>query len=286
MSVQTILLTTQRLLKTSICLVFFCLFLARTCIAIGPPPVITVQPSSVNAPLLGIDVTFSVTVSSQTTLTYQWFRDGSPIAGANSSSYSILLTLLGTDSGTFCVKVTNAGGSVTSSNAYLNSGPPPSITTQPQSQGVARGQNVSLSVVASSTLPLSYQWYFGSSKLGSGSTGATLNLSNLGASSAGGYSVVVSCDYGSVTSAVASVTVTNPIVTLSAASGDGMGMTSAGFSFQFSVPTGQTYIVLASTDLLNWAPVYTNVAASATVAVTDASASSFTKRYYRVVLPP
>ena len=284
MSFQTILLTTQRLLKTSICLVLFCLFLARTCVASGPPPIITVQPSRVNAPLLGI-VTFSVTVSSQTTLTYQWFRDGSPIAGANSSTYTIL-TLLGTDSGTFYVAITNAGGSVVSSNAYLNSGPPPSITTQPQSQSVAKGQNVFLSVVASSTQPLSYQWYFGSAKLGSGSTGATLALSKVGANSAGGYSVVVSCSFGSVTSAVANVTVTNPVVTLSAAASEGMGMTSTGFTFKFSVPTGQTYIVLASSDLLNWAPVYTNVAASATVAITDASAADYTKRYYRVILPP
>ena len=284
MSFQTTLLTTQRLVKTSICLILFCLFLPRTCIGIGPPPVITVQPLSVNVPLLGI-VSFSVTVSSQTTLTYQWFRDGSPIAGANSSSYTFL-SLLGSDTGTFRVEVTNAGGSVVSSNAYFNSGPPPSITTQPQSQSVAKGQNVSLLVVASSTQPLSYQWYFGSSKLGSGSTGATLALTQVGAKSAGDYSVIVSCSFGSVTSAVASVTVTNPVVTLSAAPTAGMGMTSAGFTFQFSVPMNQTYIVLASSDLLNWTPVYTNVAASAAVAVTDASAAYYTKRYYRVILPP
>ena len=122
--------------------------------------------------------------------------------------------------------------------------------------------------------------------MGSGSTGTSLILTNLGTSKAGGYSVVVSCDFGSVTSAVANVIVTNPVVTLSASTGEGMGMTSTGFSFKFSVPTGQTYIVLASSDLLNWAPVYTNVAASASVAVTDASAASFTKRYYRVILPP
>lgn len=284
MSFQTTLLTTQRLVKTTICLMLFCLFLARTCIAIGPPPVITVQPLSVNAPLLGI-VTFSVTVSSQTALTYQWFRDGSPIAGANSSTYTIL-TLLGTDSGTFYVEITNAGGSVVSSNAYLNSGPPPSITTQPQNQSVAPGQNVSLSVAASSTQPLSYQWYFGSAKLGSGGAGATLALTKVGANSAGGYSVVVSCSFGSVTSAVANVSLTNPVVTLSAAQAEGMGMTSAGFSFKFAVPMGQTYVVLASSDLLNWAPVYTNVATSATVSVTDAAAANYTKRYYRVILPP
>jgi hypothetical protein len=48
--------------------------------------------------LLG-SATFSVTASSQTTMTYQWFKDGAPIAGATSSSYT-LLSVLGSDAGT------------------------------------------------------------------------------------------------------------------------------------------------------------------------------------------
>src|SRR5579859_4571368 len=124
---------------------------------IGPPPVITVQPSSQNAPLLGI-VTFSVTASSGTTMSYQWYQNGVAIAGATSSSYTIL-TVLGTDAGNYCVKVSNAGGWVMSNNATLNVQAPPGVITQPQSQTVIQGQNVSFSVVASGTGPLSYQWY-------------------------------------------------------------------------------------------------------------------------------
>jgi hypothetical protein len=40
---------------------------------------------------------------------------------------------------------------------------PPSITAQPQSQSFAWGQAVSLSVTATGTAPLSYQWYVGTS---------------------------------------------------------------------------------------------------------------------------
>ena len=190
------------------CLVLFYLLLVRTCLALGPPPVITVQPLSQSAPLLGT-VTFSVTVSSQTTLTYQWFFDGSSIPGATSSSYSVL-SVLGSQSGTYYVEVTNAGGSVVSSNAYLNTGPPPTITSQPSSTGVAQGQDVSFSVGASGPTSLTYQWYFGSSQLGAASSSPNLTLDNVTPGNAGNYTVVVKDSYGSTTSAVATLTVYVP----------------------------------------------------------------------------
>jgi len=93
---------------------------------------------------------------------------------------------------------------------------------------------------------------------------------------------VVSNSYGGVTSSVVSLAVNISNFSLAASGAAGLGKTSNGFTFQFPVPTGATYIVSASTDLLNWAPVYTNVAASSNVAVTDASATNLTRRFYRV----
>lgn len=188
-------------------LLFLGLITLRLDASTGPPPVITVQPQSQYAPLLGI-VTFSVQASSGTTMTYQWYFDGNAISGATSSSYTIL-TVLGTSSGVYFVKVTNAGGTTTSSNAYLNVTPPPGISTQPQSEAVNQGQSASFSVVASGTSPFSYQWFFNGSSM-SGQTGSALSLSSVGPGNAGNYDVVVSNGGGSVTSAVVSLTVYVP----------------------------------------------------------------------------
>ena len=191
-------------------MVLFYLLLLRTCVALGPPPVITVQPLSQNVPILGT-VTFSVTVSSQTTLTYQWYFDGNSITGATSSSYSFL-SVFGSQSGTYYVEVSNAGGSTVSSNAYLNTGPPPTITSQPLSAVVAQGQNVSFSVGASGPTSLTYQWFFGSSQLGAASSSPNMILDNVTTTNAGNYTVVVKDSYGSTTSSVASLNVYLPPV--------------------------------------------------------------------------
>ena len=55
---------------------------------------------------------------------------------------------------------------------------PPVIATQPQSQTVAPGINVTFNVVAGGTAPLSYQWRYGTAHL-SGATDDSLTLNNV-----------------------------------------------------------------------------------------------------------
>src|SRR5207253_3123524 len=55
---------------------------------------------------------------------------------------------------------------------------PPTITQQPQSQSVTEGTNVTLSVVASGTPPLAYQWQFNGTNQPD-ATNATLTLLNV-----------------------------------------------------------------------------------------------------------
>jgi hypothetical protein len=93
--------------------------------------------------------------------------------------------------------------------ALTNTTLAPSITTPPLNQTLAVGQSTNLSVVAAGTSPLTYQWRRSGTNL-AGANVASLALNSVQLTDAGNYSVVVSNSAGSVTSAVAVVTVYNP----------------------------------------------------------------------------
>ncbi len=101
---------------------------------------------------------------------------------------------------------------------FTITGTPPIIRTQPASQTNSFGSTATLNVLAIGSVPLSYQWRKGNTNLADGDriTGAqtaSLVISNLYGGDAGVYTVVVSNSYGSVTSEVAVLTVTDPLVT-------------------------------------------------------------------------
>ncbi len=87
----------------------------------------------------------------------------------------------------------------------------PAITAQPTSRTISSGQSTTLSVSASGTAPLSFQWYSGSSGNTSspinGATGSTLTVSPASTTS---YWVRVTNACGAANSATATVTVTAP----------------------------------------------------------------------------
>ncbi len=85
----------------------------------------------------------------------------------------------------------------------------PTITTQPASQSVTRGGSVTFSVSATST-GLSYHWAKDGVLFANGGRESSLTLNNLQDSDAGNYTVFVSNSGGSVTSAVATLTVLPP----------------------------------------------------------------------------
>ena len=99
----------------------------------------------------------------------------------------------------------NANNSLTGSFAQLPAfdGQPASVTTQ-------AGATVSFTASAVGTAPLSYQWYFSDGTL-TNATNPTLSLTNIATLQAGSYWVVASNNYGSATSVLASLTITNRV---------------------------------------------------------------------------
>lgn len=82
-------------------------------------PTITTQPATqtVNE---GASATFSVVAAGNATLSYQWTRGGTAIAGATSATYVTPVTAATDEGATFAVVVTNSAGTVTSQAASLH----------------------------------------------------------------------------------------------------------------------------------------------------------------------
>jgi hypothetical protein len=161
------------------------------------------------------------------------------------------------DDGNYWFIVTNPAGSVTSSVAVLTVTETPLITTQPTNQTVGLGSAVTFVVTAAGAAPLSYQWQFGGANLTNGlapdgsiiggATTPTLSLNNAQTSNNGGYSVVVTNSFGSVTSSPPAVltVLTAPAFTTIMPAG-----TTGGFVLSGVGGTNNaTFIVLTSTNL-------------------------------------
>ncbi|WLT30920.1 hypothetical protein [Geothrix sp. PMB-07] len=176
-------------------------------------PSITTQPRD-QIVTSGQPGNFSVVASGTAPLSYQWKRNGTIISGATSANYTMAVTTSADHGASFTVTVSNSIGSVTSNAAVLtvtSTSEAPSITTQPRDQIVTSGQPGNLSVVASGTAPLSYQWKRNGTII-SGATSANYTMAvTTSADNGASFTVTVSNSIGSVTSNAAVLTVTSAL---------------------------------------------------------------------------
>jgi uncharacterized protein YegP (UPF0339 family) len=190
---------------------------AATAPAIGSQP----QGTTVTA---GANVTLSVGASGVPAPTYQWMKGANPVAGAT-SSLLVLSDVQVSDAGSYTVVVTNGSGSITSNPAVVVVNPAtiPVITTPPAPQTTAVGGSVTFSVAASAGSAATFQWEKNDNAI-IGATSATLTLTNVQASDAGSYSVILTNTAGSVTSTPVTLTVNAVVVA--------MGTVISGWDFQ------------------------------------------------------
>jgi uncharacterized repeat protein (TIGR03803 family) len=158
--------------------------------------------------------TFTATAFSPESLNYRWQKNGTNLVegGRLSGTTNSTLTIASVsdaDAASYSALVSDAYGSVTTSNAVLTVKDLPFIASQPHSQTVGLGSNVTFNVTVYGAPPFVFQWYFNGTPLGSPSTGTNFSytLTNVGTNQAGNYSVLVVNDYGSVTSSNAVLTV-------------------------------------------------------------------------------
>jgi hypothetical protein len=85
---------------------------------VAPGLAFSSQPTNVIG-VVGDSVELRATVSGARPVTYQWLRDGNPVAGATASTLSWNL-VDGASSGFFSLRATNANGSITSLSAFVS----------------------------------------------------------------------------------------------------------------------------------------------------------------------
>lgn len=187
-----------------------------------PPPQIVTPPEALTVPFTE-NVQFSVVASGVGTLQYAWRRYGVPLVdgGRISGAATAVLTITGAtpaDQGSYDVVVTDACHSSASPPAYLTVLCPTSISSQPAAQTLPARGEARLSVGASGAGTLHYVWRRNGVPLVddgriSGAQTAELTISPLVLTDTGDYSVVITDDCRSLTSAMARLTVICPNAT-------------------------------------------------------------------------
>jgi N-acetylneuraminic acid mutarotase len=179
-----------------------------------PPnvPTIIIQPMSTTA-AQGGTASFTVGVSGNGTVSYQWRQNGTPV-GTNSATLS-LTNIQPTAAGSYDCVITNTIGSAstmaTSATVTLTVAHLPNITTQPEAATVGLGTTATFAVVGTANGTLSYQWTQNGTAL-NGETSATLTLANVQVSQDGAYACTVTNTLNGVAVSSASTAATLTVV--------------------------------------------------------------------------
>ena len=163
------------------------------------PPSITADPTPKTV-LDGQPASFSVTATGTAPLTFQWQKNAVNIAGANGSTYNIAAAVYADSGALFRCIVSNLKGADTSNSALLSvTAVAPAIITHPANQQVSVGDTATFTVIASGSLPRSYEWLKDGSPI-PGANAASYSIVAATADSGAAFRCRVTNGAGSVTS--------------------------------------------------------------------------------------
>lgn len=172
-------------------------------------PAITTLPAAITVEY-GSGLSLYPSVAGSPSMTYQWSKDGTPIAGATSSSYA-RNTMTSADAGVYALTATNSAGSATGS-VIVTVNPPvaPRVYGLPASLTQLEGGSFSFYPTFYGSQPMTYQWQKDGMDI-PGATGAVYGRSNLTPADAGSYTLTATNTAGWSTSAPAVLTIGNPV---------------------------------------------------------------------------
>jgi hypothetical protein len=158
----------------------------------------------------------------------------------------------------------------------------PFVTVQPQSQMVALGTNVTLTVAAGGLPAPGFQWQFNGSNL-SGATNASLALNNVQATNTGVYAVLLTNLAGSVTSSNATLTLIPP----AAAQFQAINVQPDGsIQLAFRGDVEWIYTVEFSTNLIDWSVLTNLTSTTGNFRFTAGSITNGPQEFFRARVGP
>lgn len=251
-------------------------------------PSITSQPASLTV-TAGQTATFSVKTTGKNPMRCQWYKNGTAIGGAKSSTYTTPATTVSYNGATYTVVVSNGLGSVTSAGATLTVNPAATAVLSSSSTSLAFG-SVTVSTTATGSVTVQNTGSAAVTIASVSVSGAGFGASGISAGSilSAGQSVVVDATFDPASSGGASGSITigsnatNSPLVISLA-GTGVAQTAYSVSLNWS-PSGSAttgYNVYSST--VSGGP-YTKLTAAPVDATTysDAGVQSG-QTYYFVV---
>ena len=179
-------------------------------LSVGTLPEFIVHPLSQTI-AVGSNCTFSVVATGTNPISYQWYKNNSIILNEESDSYTIN-SVTNLNNGNYSCVASNIFRSVTSNSATLITGVAPTITVHPSSQKLYTESNVTFSVAAIGSIPLSYQWHRNNIPI-LNATNNSYTINSISESNVGDYRCSVSNIFSSVISNIATLEIEYDFIT-------------------------------------------------------------------------
>ncbi|MFC5411934.1 putative Ig domain-containing protein [Larkinella bovis] len=120
----------------------------------GQDLAITQPPGAASTVCAGSTITVPVAATATTTITYQWFKDNSPLTPAQTTATLSLTGVQTHDAGSYVLVLTTACESLTTTAFNLTVNPVPVVTINPGSRTLCAGETTTLTAAGATT----YRW--------------------------------------------------------------------------------------------------------------------------------